>query len=213
MRDCIFLLADKNMEAAFTGFFTRKQFHESLGIRQFDFDPQQDIIVEAGSDPGVYNRAHELIRPYQRTHRYAVVVLDNAWDGSPGVKKIHNNIMNNLTKTGWEEENCAVIVIDPELEIWILQGNHHVEKVFQFKQDISLRQWLEQKGLWDASVLKPADPKKAVEEALKCSRTPRSSAIYQKITSKVSVSGCTDTAFKMLCNKMQQWFSVEECKE
>jgi hypothetical protein len=26
MRDCIFLLADKNMEAAFTGFLTREQF-------------------------------------------------------------------------------------------------------------------------------------------------------------------------------------------
>ncbi len=50
MRDCIFLLADKNMEAAFIGFFTREQFHRSLGIRQFEFDPQQDIIVETGND-------------------------------------------------------------------------------------------------------------------------------------------------------------------
>ncbi|BAZ10919.1 hypothetical protein NIES4071_27430 [Calothrix sp. NIES-4071] len=46
MRDCIFLLADKNMEATFIGFLTRDGFHFSLGIRQFDFDPQQDIIVD-----------------------------------------------------------------------------------------------------------------------------------------------------------------------
>jgi hypothetical protein len=59
MRDCIFLLADKNMEAACIGFFTREQFHKSLGIRQFVFDPQQDIIVESGNDPGVY-RAKSL---------------------------------------------------------------------------------------------------------------------------------------------------------
>ncbi|WP_445626601.1 methylation-associated defense system protein MAD4 [Nostoc sp. DSM 114167] len=210
MRDCIFLLADKNMEAAFTGFLTRKQFHRSLGIRQFAFDPQQDIIVEAGSDPGVYNRAHELIRLYQKTHRYAVVVLDNAWDGSPGVERISNNIMENLIETGWDEENCAVIVIDPELEIWILQDNRNVEEAFRFKKDVPLRKWLEEKGLWDASALKPADPKKAVEDALKFSRTPRSSAIYKNITSKVSVKGCTDTAFEMLCIKMQQWFPFEE---
>jgi hypothetical protein len=81
MRDCIFLLADKNMEAAFSGFFTRSEFHMSLGIREFEFDPQQDIIVEAGNDPGVYTRAHQLISPYLKTHRYAVVVLDNAWEG------------------------------------------------------------------------------------------------------------------------------------
>lgn len=210
MRDCIFLLADKNMEAAFTGFFTREQFHRSLGIREFQFDPQKDIIVEAGNDPGVYTRAHELIRLYQKTHRYAVVVLDNAWEGSPGVEKICNHIMGNLIATGWYEKNCAVIVIDPELEIWILQDNRNVEEAFRFKQDIPLRKWLEQKGLWDAAALKPADPKKAIEDALKFSRTPRSSAIYKNITSKVSVKGCTDTAFQMLCSKMRQWFSIEE---
>ncbi|MBD2566599.1 methylation-associated defense system protein MAD4 [Anabaena lutea] len=210
MRDCIFLLADKNMEAAFTGFFTRAQFHRSLGIRQFEFDPQQDIIVEPGSDPGVYTRAHELIRPYQKTHRYAVVVLDNAWDGSPGVERISDNIMANLIETGWDEKNCVVIVIDPELEIWILQDNPNVEEEFGFRQNISLRNWLEQKGLWNAAALKPADPKKAVEDALRFSKKPRSSAIYKNITSKVSVRGCTDTAFQMLCSKMQQWFPLEE---
>jgi hypothetical protein len=44
MRDCIFLLADKNMEATFTGFLTREGFHYSLAIRQINFDPQQDIM-------------------------------------------------------------------------------------------------------------------------------------------------------------------------
>lgn len=93
MRDCIFLLADKNMEATFIGFLTREQFHLSLGIRQFEFDIAEDLIVdESGNDPGVYTRAHEFLRPYQRTHRYAVIVLDNAWEGSPGVATIENNI-------------------------------------------------------------------------------------------------------------------------
>jgi hypothetical protein len=120
VRDCIFLVADKNMAAAFIGFFTREQFHKSLGIRQFEFDPQQDVIVdESGNDPGVYTRGHELIRPYRQTHRYAVVVLDKAWDGSPGVEEIHDAIQENLIKTGWNQENCAVIVINPELiRIW-----------------------------------------------------------------------------------------------
>ena len=105
MRDCIFLVADKNMEAAFIGFLTRGNFHLNLGIRHFDFDPQQDIIVEAGSDPGIYTRAHELITPYQKTHRYAVVVLDNDWNGSPGVDNISENIMGNLIATGWSQKS------------------------------------------------------------------------------------------------------------
>jgi hypothetical protein len=211
MRDCIFFLADKNMEAAFTGFLTREQFHRSLGIKRFEFDPSQDIIVdEGGNDPGVYTRAHQFLRVYQRTHRYAVVVLDNAWEGSPGVEKIHNDIKTNLIETGWDSSCCVVIVIDPELEVWILQDNPNVEEAFRFKQDISLRKWLSKKGLWNDSALKPTDPKKAVEDALRATKTPRSSAIYKNITSKVSVKGCQDPAFQMLCTTLQQWFPMME---
>ncbi len=210
MRDCIFLVADKNMEATFIGFLTRDGFHLSLGIRKFEFDPAEDLIVdESGSDPGVRTRAHEFLRPYQRTHRYAVIVLDNAWEGSPGVTAIEDNISKNMLKTGWDEDNFAVIVINPELEVWILQDSPVVETAFRFKQDISLQKWLEQRGLWEAYATKPSDPKKAVEATLKISRTPRSSAIYRQITSRVSVKGCTDSAFQKLCSTMQQWFSFE----
>jgi hypothetical protein len=211
MRDCVFLLADKNMEAAFIGFLTRDGFHFSLEIQQFNFDPLLDIIVdEMGNDPGVYTRAHEFLRSYQRTHRHAVIVLDNAWEGSPGITAIEDNISQNMRATGWDENDFTVIAINPELEVWILQDSPVVEKAFRFQQNISLRKWLEQKRLWDASELKPADPKKAVEDTLRISRTPRSSAIYRQITSRISVKGCLDPAFQKLCTKMRQWFAIEE---
>ncbi len=208
MRDCIFMLADKNMEATFNGFLTREKFYLSLKISNFEFDPSQDLIVdESGSDPGVYTRAHEFLRPYQKTHRYAVIALDNAWEGSPGVEGIENNISNNMLKTGWEVNNFIVIVIDPELEAWILQDTPVVEQAFRFRQkNLSMREWLEQRGLWDVDMSKPADPKKAVEDVLKISKTPRSSAIYRQITNRVSVRRCLDPAFLKLCSALQQWF-------
>lgn len=137
------------------------------------------------------------------------IVLDNAWEGSPGVTAIEDNIRKNMLKTGWDEDNFAVIVINPELEVWILQNSPVVETAFRFKQDISLQKWLEHRGLWEADASKSSDPKKAVEAILKISRTPRSSAIYRQITSRVSVKGCTDLAFQKLCSTMQQWFSLE----
>ena len=69
-----------------------------------------------------------------------------------------------------------------------------------------MREWLEEKGLWNAGMLKPADPKKAVEDVLKISKTPRSSAIYRQITNRVSVKRCQDPAFQKLCSALQQWF-------
>ena len=115
-----------------------------------------------------------------------------------------------MRATGWDENDFVVIAINPELEVWILQDSSVVERAFRFQQDISMRKWLEQKKLWDASELKPADPKKAVEDTLKISKTPRSSAIYRQITSRVSVKGCLDPAFQKLFSKMQQWFAIEK---
>jgi hypothetical protein len=210
MRDCFFLLADKNMEAAFAGFLTRDGFHLSLGIRRFAFDRMQDIIVESGSDPGVFCRAHDLLRLYRHTHRFAVVVLDNAWDGSPGVEAIQSTVKANIVNSGWHADRVEVIVIDPELEAWIWQDSPHLATALRFTQHVSLRQWLETQGLWDAGAAKPSEPKTAVEIALRASRLPRSSAIYRQIISRISVQACTDPAFLRLRDALRRWFPGEE---
>lgn len=208
MRDCVFLLADKNMEGAFAGFFMREGFYLSLGIQHFTFDRTRDTLVASGNDPDVYTRAHELLRSYRRTHRFAVIVLDNDWDGSPGVEMIQNNIQENMTGSGWRRDRFEVVVIDPELENWIWQDSPHVTSAFRFTQHSSLRQWLGEQGLWDAGAAKPADPKRAVDVTLRTARVPRSAAIYRQITSRISIQGCTDPAFHRLRDALQRWFPL-----
>ena|GEM_PF-3162286 len=45
----------------------RHNFHLSLGTAPFEVDLRKDIIHDAqGKDPGIYTRAHELLRPYAR---------------------------------------------------------------------------------------------------------------------------------------------------
>lgn len=210
MRDCIFLVADSNMAAAFRGFFTHERFDLRLRCGMFHFDPRADLIVdEAGSGPGVYGRAHELLRPYVRTHRYAVVALDNEWDGSPGTEHIAANISDNLYSKGWERERFAVVVIAPELETWLWQDNPHVADALRYRLEPSLRVLLEQQGLWEAAMLKPARPKEAVEYVLRLTRRPRSSALYADIADRVSVTGCVDTAFHHLARALRVWFPEE----
>jgi len=137
------------MEGAFTGFCMRDGFHMSLGIQPFAFDRTRAILVASGSDPDVYTRAHELLRSYCRTHRFAVVVLANAWDGSPGVATIQHNIQENMRSSGWHRDRFEIIIIDPELEAWSWQDSPHVTSAFRFTQHPSLRQWLGEQGLWD----------------------------------------------------------------
>ncbi len=203
-KDCIFLVADKQMEEAFKGFLGRNEFHLKLNVHPFTFD----IIVETGSDPGVYKRAHQLLRLYQRTHQHAIVVLDEEWGSSPGATQIEATINKNLTNNGWREEDVVVIVIKPELEVWLWQDSPHIANAFRFDHSPypTLRNCLEAEGLWLSNHLKPARPKEAFEWVQRKSGLPRSGAIYNKITASVSVRHCTDPAFRLLHQTLQRWF-------
>jgi hypothetical protein len=91
MKDCIFLLADGTMVAMFQGFFSRGGWHQSLQTRAFNVNPREDIL-SGTNDPRTYRQAHELLRQEQSKFRHAVIVLDNDWDGSPGVETIRADI-------------------------------------------------------------------------------------------------------------------------
>ena len=132
-RDIIFLLADGGMEQVLRGFLGREQFHRSLGCGVFDFDLARDVIVAPTKDPGVYGTAHELLRPYERSHRRAVVILDSDWNGSPGASAIHEHVTKRMIGR-WSE--FAVIVIDPELEAWIMNDNAHLARIFRLPGEL-----------------------------------------------------------------------------
>lgn len=211
-RPCVILVADSNMAAAFRGYLTRDQWHRSLGCAPFAFDADigRDLLVdEGGNDPGVYTRAHELLRPYQHSHQRALVALDCEWDGSPGRSTIVEEITANLVASGWRENAIKVIAIEPELENWLWQDNPLVATAFRYRGQPALRVLLEQQGLWPAGHVKPPRPKETAEWLLRQTRRPRSSAIYEELASRISVKGCSDAAFLELYATLQAWFPPE----
>lgn len=214
MRECVFLVADTNMHTVFSSFMGRDRFFDSLGCAPFDFDPAQDLKKASGqNDPGLYTRAHQLLDPMRSTHRRAVVVLDHAWEGSPGAANITAHIERNL-QARWDE--YAVIVIDPELENWIwvttsqrqgeLSVHSRVVESLRYPGEQPLRDWLRDKGLWPDGAEKPNDPKKAVEDTLRLTKTRRSGAIYGRIVERVSPRTCNDPAFHKLRKTLRDWF-------
>lgn len=207
MRDCIFLLADSNMEAAFRGFFARDALPERLGTGPFRFDPREDLVVAAGdNDPGLYTRGHELLRPYQRTHRHAIVAIDAAWDGTPGAAAIRNDLTAHISGTGWPDGSFKVIVIDPELEAWIWQKNPHVARAFGFNGEQAMLAVSEVQTAWPHGQQKPNQPKETLEAVLRKQDIPRSSAIYEEISARVSANHCTDLSFCEMRDTLQHWF-------
>jgi hypothetical protein len=212
MRDCLFLVADKNMEGMLKGFFSRDAFHSAMGCRRFDFDWRQDLLVAHGqNDPGLYTRANEFLQPYARTHRHAVVMVDAEWSGSPGKDAILQRLNEHLANAGWPDDSGCGIVIAPELENWVWQDSPHVCSALGFDGAfVELRTTLEIQGFWQPNEAKPARPKEAVEWALRRSKKGRSSAIYQQLATRATARGCTDQAFYTLRNALLRWFPPAE---
>lgn len=208
MRDCLFLVADKSIEAMIAGFLSSDNFHLKIGCNYFKFEQKHDLRVAHGkNDPGIYTIANELLQPYYKTHRRVIVILDAAWNGSPGAIKINEQVKNHCRNAGWNDDNHCVIVIDPELENWIWQNNINVCKELGSKDSYeTLKAELVTHKFWLREHSKPNQPKEAVEYILKKNRIPVSAALYKNIAMKVTTKNCTDAAFLKLKTTLIQWF-------
>ncbi len=212
-RPCVILVADSNMAAVFRGYFGRDQWHRSLGCAPFEFDAEtgQDLLVdEGGNDPGVYSRAHELLRPYQRSHERALVVLDCEWGGSPGQSKIVADITANLVASGWRENAVKVIAIEPELENWLWQDNPCV-KLQCCATGTSRRcvTVLEQQGCGLEGQGKPPRPKEAAGRGTAANAPAALLRNLGEVRRRISIKGCSDAAFLELHATLQAWFPPE----
>ena len=203
--DCAFLLADIQMEQTFKGFFGKEKFHLSLKTRPFTYKIIRD---SQGKDPGVYKKGHELLQPLYGECQHAIAVLDNEWEGSPGPEVIQRNMKKKLVQNGWREENVEIIVIEPELEVWLWQDAPYMADVLHFNHQPhdSLRQWLEARGFWHSADSKPARPKEAFEAIQRATKRPFSGATCGTIAQKISIRRCEDTAFCLLRDTLQRWF-------
>jgi hypothetical protein len=100
-----------------------------------------------------------------------------------------------------------VIVLDPELEMWVWADSPHVADSLGWAGDRnSLKPYLIQKGFWKEGDAKPHDPKQAFTQALREKSQPAVAPVFAQIASNVSMKGCQDPAFGKLCETLQRWF-------
>ena len=200
-KDLAVLSADKNIEWTLRGLFSRPR---SLGIREIscDFYPHPE------RDPGCRLRGHDFLKPFARSHAHALVVFDREGSGGDELERtaLERQVEDRLSSSGWDDR-AAAVVIDPELEIWVWNDSPHVESALGWSGSTSLREWLTQKGWLPEGATKPAQPKAAVEEALRLAGRPRSSSVYHELARRVGTDRCVDAAFLKLRRTLVRWFS------
>jgi hypothetical protein len=206
-RELIILVADGTMAAVLSAFFER-QFHHALACASFEFDPTNDIVHDPlNTDGGVHRRCHDILRRYLRTHRRALVVLDQQFGGERPAEEVRGEIEQRLNANGWNGR-AAAAVIDPELEVLLWQDNPHVERALRHSGP-SLRQLLARDGRWPADAAKPPAPKEVIQALIRANHAGPPMVVYSQIARAVSTAGCVDPAFHRVRDTLRAWFPVE----
>ncbi len=102
--------------------------------------------------------------------------------------------------------SAKAIVITPEVDIWIWGTDNALMDVLHWPSEVGMRNWLRERGFEFDANGKPERPKEALEAMIPVHKQPRSSALYEKITRKISLRRCTDPAFLRLRDALRGWF-------
>lgn len=202
-KDLIVLVADSQQKQTVATLLTKRQ--PSLGIRRVPVDINSDILSHPRHDPGVFHEAGDFLAVFAQQYQHALVLIDAEWEGSPAsAKEIEEKIQNDLNRNSWKERS-AVIVIDPELEIWVWSQAPHVPRLFGTDWE-TIKDLGHRKSYWHKGETKPSRPKELLEEILHHTRKKRSAALYQQLAEKVSLETCQDSSFRRFREILQGWF-------
>ncbi|SPT60109.1 methylation-associated defense system protein MAD4 [Actinomadura madurae] len=200
-RDVVFLVASCAAEHVLRGLFGGSgDPGKRLGCGRFAFDPEEDVFVAPGRDQGVFSVAPELLSPFERLHRRAVVVLNANWPGSPGPARLAEDLNRRLVRT-WDE--LAVIVIDPCLEAWVWQAPD-VADVLSLPNDY--REILVRSEHWKKDETHPKDPEGALDHLRRHHKVRAFSSDFTRVAEQMPVEHCKDPAFTLLCDRLRTWF-------
>jgi hypothetical protein len=199
MKDLALLVADKNMDFALRGILQR---HESLGIRAVTYETQ----LHAGRDGGVRASGPETLSLLRDQFNYGIVMLDMDGSGTEEDSAIAlEDDLNGRLAHSWGDRAKA-IVIEPELDAWVWGSDHAMAEVLGWSEDLRIREWLARQGHGFHPNHKPLQPKEALEMLMFRLSEPRSSALYARLTAKISLARCIDPAFNRLKSTLQSWF-------
>lgn len=199
MQDLVVLVADKNMQFALQGALARPQ---ALGVRPFSFEFRSHM----GRDGGVRTTGADVLAREVTRFQHALMLLDFEGCGQEedAPLAIEAQLDQQLRKV-WNA-NAKAIVISPEVDAWLWGNDAVLRDALHWPQDGTIRDWLRGKGFVFNADEKPLRPKEALDAMRPVHKQARSSAMYERVTKRISLQNCTDAAFIRLRTQLQAWF-------
>ena len=201
-KDLIVLVADKSQEMAIDTLLKNRR--RSLGIRGITYD----IDRHPQHDPGIYKRGALYLSTFAEQYYWALVVLDAQWEGTPGTKDIQKKLTQELAEMGWKGRS-KVIVIDPELEVWVWSTSPHVATIlgipFEHAKELG-----RENGWWHEKEPKPCQPKLLLDYVLRQEGKSKSASWFGKLAREVGIANCADASFCELKAVLKEWFPIQQ---
>ena len=141
-KDLVVLAADKDMEHALKGLFTRP---EALDIRPI----AADILIHPQHDPACARRGVAFLSNLSERYRYGLLIFDHEGSGreQERTEDLQESLNKDFARSAWGDRAKA-IVLSPELEAWVWSDSPHVEAVTGWRgRQPPLRHWLTDQGL------------------------------------------------------------------
>jgi len=202
MQDLVVLVADKNMQFALKGALLRPQ---ALGIRPITHAFRSHM----GRDGGVRSTGASVLASEQSRFQHALMLLDFEGCGQEDVDPLVLEAQLDQALQAVWGSRAKAIVIAPEVDAWVWGSDNVLREVFDWPHASPIRDWLRGKGFAFDRTGKPLRPKEALDAMRPVHKLARSSALYEKITSRISLTHCTDAAFVRLKSQLQAWFASE----
>ena len=203
--DLVVLVADTDARRTLEAMLARPT---ELGIRPIRYTVRQ----ESGHDAACRIRAADNLREVHHLFHHALVVFDHhGCSSSAPRERVQEEVTARLRINGWGDR-ARTIVIEPELEAWAWGDTAGLAGALGWDER-SLVESLAKRGLREPPGSKPADPKKALEIAVRGAphrrgrgRKKLSPRLYQELAAVIPMTGCRDPAFGELRRTLRTWF-------
>lgn len=187
--DLVVLVADTDAMRTIEAMLARPT---ELGIRPIRYT----VRKESGHDAACRIRAADNLREVHHLFHHALVVFDHhGCSSSAPRERVQEEVTARLRINGWGDR-ARTIVIEPELEAWAWGDTAGLAGALGWDER-SLVESLAKRGLREPPGSKPADPKKALEIAVRGAphrrgrgRKKLSPRLYQELAAVIPMTGC-----------------------
>ena len=203
LKDLFVLAADSQIQRTIGTLLGHRRM--ALNICGISFEVQR----HPRRDPGCRTESASFLDTTRDRHRKAMVVFDFQGSGENYLNPaaLEQQLEQECHNRGWEQDQIAFIVIDPELEAWAFGATFgHLQRAAGWNGPESIQDWLTSNGHLLSGAGKPSDPKAAIETLLLQTRRTRSAKFYEELARSVSLTRCQDRAFQKFRDTLRRWF-------